>query len=279
MITFTVTFRPADGHSGSGRSTSPYLTRPVQLAPLDEDDAESPGPPGPHRIGPIRATLDRWPRSGPGPPGRPIRPASTSQPVRPPCRGPPPARPDIRPARRLARTYGLPGHGVPSTFSSAVNSSGQDRLKALPHGLVVSDRQHSRHAAGSRRTLGDRPAARPSTPPTVSEPCPRRVRAVSWSCHGRVGGRRETTGCGSRRAHPAPIMVGNERATPPFTVEAGKRAALFSASQKRQPYRCRRSIPIDLQVSDPSQNSRSCTTRAAAAQHSSPVVRYGVAFR
>lgn len=180
-------FRPADGHSGSGRSTSPYLPRPVRLAPLDEDDAESPGPPGPHRIGPIRATLDRWPRSGPGPPGRPIRPASTSQPVRPPCRGPPPARPDIWPARRLARTsgartYGLPGHGVPSTFSSAVNSSGQDRLKALPTAwsFLIDNTHDTPPGLAALSVTGLRLARR-------RHPLfPSRVHAPSVSCHGRV---------------------------------------------------------------------------------------------
>ncbi len=182
-----MTFRPADGHSGSGRSTSPYLTRPVRLAPLDEDDAESPGPPGPHRIGPIQATLDRWPRSGPGPPGRPIRPASTSQPVRPPCRGPPPARPDIRPARRLARTsgartYGLPGHGVPPTFSSAVNSSGQDRLKALPTAWsFLIDNTHDTPPGLAAPSMTGPRLARRRHPLS-----PSRVHAPSVPCHGRV---------------------------------------------------------------------------------------------
>jgi hypothetical protein len=57
---------------------------------------------------------------------------------------------------------------------------GQGQLKALPHGWVILDQQHSRHAAQYHSTLRHSPAGQPHPQSTG------RVPASSAPCHGCV---------------------------------------------------------------------------------------------
>ena len=62
----------------------------------------------------------------------------------------------------------------------AVPVLGQGQLKALPHGRVILDQQHSRHAAEFHRTLHHSPAGQPiHCRPTMSPPRPRHVMVMS----------------------------------------------------------------------------------------------------
>ncbi len=71
---------------------------------------------------------------------------------------------------------GLSGGGFPPT----VDGSGEGRLKALSHGRLIPDQQHSRHAPGLASRSVTRPPVSPvHCRPAVSPPRPRHVIVVS----------------------------------------------------------------------------------------------------